>query len=140
MIYRSSDHPGLRYSGIYSFMQFVYTVKLVYSDHWREFWKRSYKTGSLYIEVIIFAPKIPRGNHLVRVYCPHQLLNPFVWRTNAWKGYNEIKRNVLKLSLNISVFCGWNLERNKRIIILNQVYPWLNDPLFFTFFQQLLFS
>jgi hypothetical protein len=33
-----------------------------------------------------------RGNHLVRVYYPHQLLNPFVWRTKAWKGYNEIKK------------------------------------------------
>jgi hypothetical protein len=62
MIYRSSDHPGLRYSGIYSLsnLLYIYTVKLVYSNHWREFWKRSYKTGSLYIEVIIFAPKIPR--------------------------------------------------------------------------------
>ena len=29
------------------------------------------------------------------------------------------KTNVLKLSLNISVFCGWNLEREKIIIILN---------------------
>ena len=45
------------------------------------------------------------------------------------------KKNVLKLSLNISVFCGWNLERNKRIIILNQVYPWLKDRLVFYFFS-----
>jgi len=28
---------------------FAYTVKPVYSNHWREFWKRLHKTGSLYL-------------------------------------------------------------------------------------------
>ena len=71
------------------------TVKPVYSDHWREFWKRLHKTGSLYIEVMIFAPKISRGKNLVRVYNPYQYLNPFVWKTNAWiSSLNSGKKNV----------------------------------------------
>ena len=52
------------------------------------------------------------------------------------------KKNVLKLSLNISIFCGWNLERNKRIIILNQgfnINPWLNDQLFYFFSTVIVF-
>ena len=52
------------------------------------------------------------------------------------------KTNVLKLSLNISAFCGWNLERNKRIIILNQEFninPWLNDRLFYFFSTVIVF-
>ena len=37
---------------------YIYTVKPVYSDLWCEFLKRSCKTVSLYIEVMIFAHKI----------------------------------------------------------------------------------
>ena len=52
---------------------------------------------SLYRGYDICSQNPERGNHLLRVYYPHQLLNPFVCRTNAWKGYNEIKKKCVKI-------------------------------------------
>ena len=85
------------------------------------------RTGWLWI----FTSRTTNG----RPFKPKKLSVPFLYpgvrvEVKYMERVQWNKKNVLKLSLNISVFCGWNLERNKRIIILNQVYPWLNDRLF----------
>ena len=59
----SLQTPGTHFYLEYCRSQFITKtriniVKPVNSDHWREFWKRSHKTGSFYIEVMIFVNKI----------------------------------------------------------------------------------
>ena len=109
---------------IKQFAIYIYTVKLVYSDHWKEFWKRSYKRG-----YDICSQNFERGNHLVRVYYPHQLLNPFVWRTNAWNGYNEITKCV-----KIIFKCLWVKFREKQ---KNNYIKW--SPVFYFFSTAIIF-